>query len=793
MNNPHLEETLRSVEHHHEQYFKNLRLLYEIQVAANNRPTRPGNNDVVSSSSMKAVNFGSVPLQASSAERSRRLTNESPRCQPVSAFDGLLDSTEEHGDFLPLTPPSRTTSARTSEAFVPSIPKPLDKESFSEEDLVAHLRSIDETNQDTVTALGDVWLKRNDVDATNILTSFETGEGSRYDSATYEVYEVGRDGAPKRKQIQLEQTRLGGGDLDGDNQDASVWRVLKDINDDGNAVGRMTILQEPSPLMLAATHLMMKRQFDMDELLQHLVSSSGNKGKTKAYMNRAFETDPLRQRSFFFVFKYYTVVGEGLTPAPWQAYDRRPPDRRSPDHIDITECSSVLALSLRGEPTGTVKIKVKKKTRIGVIYDTFAPWHLLNIQCFPDDEHSQRSDDSKKQFCNGPYAFLDALCVEYRDAVKRYTQLNELITKLITPPNQFMFDVRLRDKLLFEDSHFTYSRRYFWAYNTLGVINEGIKSMRAAYISTFTKDFWAGRHPTLWPHPHPDSAEGRDYAARMDVLRQELESAVGELQQTHDKNEATRTEIRSLREQLFSGSSVKESRRAIEQGDNIKILTSVSMIFLPLTFVVGVFGITTFDIPADDWRFPVTMVSVCIPFFVLILVLQTRAAMEALRRCGLLAEAYLRRMFGGAVDRRQLLHAYHPYSYGYHPQGAGGGSGGSSSGGGGASNNAGVGGVGSSSSGQGNPELAGRHNWRRRLRMARAARRERARAGAAGPGMGMGMLRRTPSGFHSEDRERAFWLRIGAGAVRWAARMWKWPPWRRRIDEAVRTQRDSNV
>lgn len=149
-----------------------------------------------------------------------------------------------------------------------------------------------------------------------------------------------------------------------------------------------------------------------------------------------------------------------------------------------------------------------------------------------------------------------------------------------------MFDVRLRDKLLFEDSHFTYSRRYFWAYNTLGVINEGIKSMRAAYLTTFTKDFWAGRHLTLWPHPQPDSAEGRDYAARMDVLRQELESAVGELQGMFEKNETTRTEIRSLREQLFSGSSVKESRRAIEQGDNIKILTSVSMIFLPLTFVV---------------------------------------------------------------------------------------------------------------------------------------------------------------------------------------------------------------
>ena len=71
----------------------------------------------------------------------------------------------------------------------------------------------------------------------------------------------------------------------------------------------------------------------------------------------------------------------------------------------------------------------------------------------------------------------------------------------------------------------------------------------------------------------------------MRTLQQELESAVADLEEVHKKNERTRTEIRSLREQLFSGSSVKESRRAIEQGDNIKVLTGLSMIFLPLTFV----------------------------------------------------------------------------------------------------------------------------------------------------------------------------------------------------------------
>lgn len=33
--------------------------------------------------------------------------------------------------------------------------------------------------------------------------------------------------------------------------------------------------------MLGAAHMTMKNHFDMDELLQHLVSTEGNKGKTR--------------------------------------------------------------------------------------------------------------------------------------------------------------------------------------------------------------------------------------------------------------------------------------------------------------------------------------------------------------------------------------------------------------------------------------------------------------------------------------------------------------------------------
>ena len=223
------------------------------------------------------------------------------------------------------------------------------------------------------------------------------------------------------------------------------------------------IVQEPTALAFGSLHFVMAKYFDMDELLTHLVTSEGNSGKTTAYMNRAFPPEPLprptslsaidarpqfqaspfttvavdpyiRQRSFFFAFKYYTVVQRDNEPAPWERFDNRPADKRSQDHIDIAECSSVLALSLSGDPTQTrVRRRRGKPPKEGFVFNTFAPWQLLNIQSFPDDEHTDRSEDEGKVLLNGPHAFLEALVVEYQDATRRNRILHDKITKLITP------------------------------------------------------------------------------------------------------------------------------------------------------------------------------------------------------------------------------------------------------------------------------------------------------------------------------------------------------------------------
>lgn len=166
------------------------------------------------------------------------------------------------------------------------------------------------------------------------------------------------------------------------------------------------------------------------------------------------------------------------------------------------------------------------------------------------------------------------------------------ISKLVIPPADFMFDGELRDKLLFEDEDFTYSRRYFWGYQTLGLMRDGIKAIIDAYEDTFTDEVWEGRHKTLWPMIDENSSRNDYWRTRMSKLKKEFETIIKDLKKLQDENDDRRKEIRTLRDQLFSGTSVQESRKSVElsavtilQGHNIKLLTLVSIFFLPLTFV----------------------------------------------------------------------------------------------------------------------------------------------------------------------------------------------------------------
>lgn len=144
---------------------------------------------------------------------------------------------------------------------------------------------------------------------------------------------------------------------------------------------------------------------------------------------------------------------------------------------------------------------------------------MLNLQCFPDLKSSTDVHDTQKHYVNGPEAFLVTLLGEFRDAQRRFEDINRAITKLITPSSAFMFDANYRDDLLFEDEKFTYVRRYFWAYQTLGIMNESIRTIVDEFEHNFSDELWEGKDKTLWPIADSDSPRSMYYKKRYAVIR----------------------------------------------------------------------------------------------------------------------------------------------------------------------------------------------------------------------------------------------------------------------------------
>ena len=437
---------------------------------------------------------------------------------------------------------------------------------------------------------------------------------------------VGNDGAPLRI-MQTSKTPT--------SRALDIWNQIKSINagseDQRVAVGRVTIVREPSPLLFAALHYTMRDHFDMDEAFELLIDD-----KTTVLPHRPFDLDPSHRRTFLFSFEYFTIVGDECVPMKWQRADERADIGVMEGHVPISRCCSIVALWLGGEPVSKIRNRNRRISRkIGDVYDPFSPWHVLSVQAYPDWKSSVHSHDSTKHYVNGPEAFLITLRAEFKDAQKRLMEVYNRISDLVRSPPEFMFKQSIRDRLLFEDDDFTYIRRYFWAQQSLGIMNEDINEMISAYKRTFTDDVWNGSDKIIWPGDENQSSRYAHWRRRMAGLRRDIEHEIRGLEQIDQLNDEKIKEIKGLRDNLFSGTSVLESRRSVkqqaitvQQGRNIKLLTLVTIFFLPLTFVTSVFGMTNMD-PNEGFRhFGIVTVAICVPTYILIGSLNTDGGLQ---------------------------------------------------------------------------------------------------------------------------------------------------------------------
>ena len=375
----------------------------------------------------------------------------------------------------------------------------------------------------------------------------------RSDLTQHQVWDVGSDGAPVAVGTEFGDKSLSNAMV--------IWNSINQINPEGRehrAVGRITIVREPSQILYSALHLTHNSFLDMDQVFGLLVDD-----KSKAVFGGAFSEDERRRRSYLFSFDYYTLIGDKCAPRDWQTADLE--EKKTDYDIRISRCSSVVALSLSGKHVKEVKNHARRATTThGYVHDPFAPWQVLNVQDYPDTKSSGDVHDTTKHYVNGVEAFLVTLLGEFRDAFVRFDEISEEIARITRPPDKFMFDQKVRDKLQFEDDHYTYSRRYFWAYQTLGTIYATIKEMVDAFEDTFVDDVWDGKHKTIWPIIDETNERSQYYRTRMQSLKKKFEHEMFRFKTLMREIHVHRQEVVGLREELFVGTSIRESRNSVE-------------------------------------------------------------------------------------------------------------------------------------------------------------------------------------------------------------------------------------
>ncbi|KAI9643270.1 hypothetical protein NHQ30_007886 [Ciborinia camelliae] len=158
------------------------------------------------------------------------------------------------------------------------------------------------------------------------------------------------------------------------------------------------------------------------------------------------------------------------------------------------------------------------------------------------------------------------------NAIRKWTGLNQYFEELLSV--DFM-DIKKYTKLLFDDETFSRSQKYFWAIGCLSefdkVISDNIKHWKLYY---------EGR---IKPFLELEDLEVHLDAAALHPLALLM---------------------------LFNASALVESRASTRLGENVKLLTYVSIFYLPLAFCAALWAIPNIESTATKVPFVVTTIIV---------------------------------------------------------------------------------------------------------------------------------------------------------------------------------------
>lgn len=262
-----IQDLIKALEQHHEQYIRSLRNLH---AGLNAQPRlREGSDSRPRAAS--AAFAPSPPLrgQTIASERSialpqrvRRDTldtqDRSTYCPSPRAFattpnpnDSEFAVQDDEFAFIPLldmqkepTASPKRTPGSIAESRAVSTLQPM---SFSDDELLRFLRDTTFTDEMAV-VMEETLRRRHEIDLAVSFGDFASFERESYLSSTFEVYEVSKDAVLTKKSIDVDAQgiiKFAGGTphdiaADGIIDAPIVWDAIKTVNPTGDSVGRIT-------------------------------------------------------------------------------------------------------------------------------------------------------------------------------------------------------------------------------------------------------------------------------------------------------------------------------------------------------------------------------------------------------------------------------------------------------------------------------------------------------------------------------------------------------------------------
>ena len=148
------------------------------------------------------------------------------------------------------------------------VQETLPPESYDEQGLRDHIKEYEWT-QAGRNILGDILTRSPPAEKESLFPRAVGSAPDRSHLTHYSIFDAGSDGAP------LAIRPLGTRDTTATSRATAIWENIKKTNADPArqrlAVGRITILREPSPILFAALHYTMNKHFDVDGLFQLLI------------------------------------------------------------------------------------------------------------------------------------------------------------------------------------------------------------------------------------------------------------------------------------------------------------------------------------------------------------------------------------------------------------------------------------------------------------------------------------------------------------------------------------------